>query len=82
MNLLDKLLSRTMASKPAPANKVLVRVYLDTAGYVKDVKIRKSCGDPERDAQALQEIANMHFPGKKRGAKTSHNWHDLAYTFS
>ncbi|MFJ2990122.1 energy transducer TonB [Collimonas sp. NPDC087041] len=82
MTLIDKLLSRTAESKPAISNKVLVRVYLDTAGHVRDVKIRKSCGDPERDAQALREIANMRFPSKSRGAKTSHNWHDLAYTFS
>ncbi|AIY43353.1 hypothetical protein LT85_4195 [Collimonas arenae] len=83
MSLLEKLLSKTQSANTTPAEtvrKVLVRVYLDTAGHVTDVTIRKSCGDPELDARAQREIAAMRFPSKSRGAKTSHNWHDLAYT--
>jgi len=81
MSLIDKLLSGTVNATSAPTDRVLVRVYLDTAGHVTDVKIKKSCGDPERDAQAQREIMNMRFASKRKGAKTSHNWHDLAYTF-
>ena len=84
MSLIEKLLAKAAPSNSAPAAaqavKVLVRVYLDSAGHVTDVAIRKSCGDPELDARAQREIAVMHFPGKSRGAKTSHNWHDLTYT--
>ncbi|MEO6921792.1 MAG: energy transducer TonB [Collimonas sp.] len=83
MSLIEKLLSKTGGTNRAPAEtacKVLVRVYLDTGGHVTDVVIRKSCGDPELDARAQREIAAMRFPSKSRGAKTSHNWHDLAYT--
>ncbi|MQR01269.1 energy transducer TonB [Glaciimonas soli] len=82
MSLLDKLLSRAVEPAATQANRVFVRVYLDTAGYVTNVKIKKSCGDPELDEQALREIANMRFPSKRRGEKTSHNWHDLAYTIN
>ena len=84
MSLIEKLLAKTAPSNAAPAAeqavKVLVRVYLDSAGHVTDVAIRKSCGVPELDARAQREIAAMRFPGKSRGAKTSHNWHDLTYT--
>ena len=84
MSLIEKLLAKTAPSNAAPAAeqsvKVLVRVYLDSAGHVTDVAIRKSCGVPELDARAQREIAVMRFPGKSRGAKTSHNWHDLTYT--
>ncbi|HWW06777.1 energy transducer TonB [Collimonas sp.] len=85
MGLIDKLLAGVTklpaSAASAPADRVLVRVYLDTAGRVTDVKIKKSCGDPERDAQAQREIMNMRFASKGKAAKTSHNWHDLAYTF-
>lgn len=85
MSLIDKLLAGTVKSAPPSSDKVLarvlVRVYLDTGGHVTDVTIRKSCGDPERDAHAQREIMAMRFPSKGKGAKTSHNWHDLAYTF-
>ncbi|WP_211443504.1 energy transducer TonB [Collimonas humicola] len=83
MNLIEKLLAKAAPSNAAPAAqavKILVRVYLDSAGHVTDVAIRKSCGVPELDARAQREIAVMRFPGKSRGAKTSHNWHDLTYT--
>jgi TonB family protein len=83
MSLIEKLLAKAAPSSSAPAAqavKILVRVYLDSAGHVTDVAIRKSCGDPELDARAQREIAVMRFPGKSRGAKTSHNWHDLTYT--
>jgi TonB family protein len=83
MSLIDKLLAKTVKSNPdtiEQAVKILVRVYLDSAGHVTDVAIRKSCGDPALDARAQREIAAMRFPSKSRGAKTSHNWHDLTYT--
>ncbi|AEK63497.1 energy transducer TonB [Collimonas fungivorans] len=81
MSLINKLLAGTVKSAPTSTDKVLVRVYLDTGGHVTDVTIRKSCGDPERDAHAQREIMAMRFASKRKGAKTSHNWHDLTYTF-
>jgi TonB family protein len=57
-----------------------VRVWLDDEGRVRDLKVRRSCGDAELDERALHAIAGMCFPRCHLGSgKTSMRWHDLSY---
>jgi TonB family protein len=80
MSLMDRLLSRTGNVPDALRRKVIVRVWLDDEGRVRDLKVRRSCGDPARDAKALDAIAVMHFPRGQLGSSgTSQRWHDLSY---
>lgn len=79
MALLDKLLSKTVAASDPLRAKVVVRIWLDDDGRVRDIKIRRSCGDPDNDARAVEAIALMRFPRGTIGSRTSQRWHDLSY---
>ena len=79
MGLLDTLLARNTASTPA-GRRVLARVLLDDTGRVQAVELKRSCGDPALDAQALTALRSMRYPGTRLGSKTSRRWHDVAYT--
>lgn len=80
MSLMDRLLSRGV-EHASSRRRVIVRVWLDEAGRVRDLKVRRSCGDPDLDEKALHAIAVMHFPGGHLGSggKSAKRWHDLAY---
>ncbi|WP_260433610.1 energy transducer TonB [Burkholderia sp. Bp8998] len=77
---MDRLLSRGV-EHASSRRRVIVRVWLDEAGRVRDLKVRRSCGDPDLDEKALHAIAVMHFPGGHLGSggKSAKRWHDLAY---
>lgn len=79
MNLLARLLSRTLDQDGVLGQKVIVRVWLDDAGRVRDLKVRRSCGDATKDAKAVEAIALMTFPRGKLGSGTSQRWHDVTY---
>ncbi|WP_156437072.1 energy transducer TonB family protein [Burkholderia sp. RF2-non_BP3] len=80
VSLMDRLLSRGVEQQPTQ-RRVLVRVWLDEKGRVRDLKVRRSCGDPNLDEKALHAIAVMQFPGGHLGSggKSAKRWHDLAY---
>ncbi|WP_124667483.1 energy transducer TonB [Burkholderia sp. Bp8986] len=76
MSLMDHLSSRGM-EQPLTQRCVLVRVWLDEKGRVRDLKVRRSCVDPDPDEKPLHAIAVMQFPGGhlgsgRRPAKRSH----------
>jgi len=48
MSLIDRMLSRTVPRSGETRRNVLVRVWLDDEGRVRDLKVRRSCGDPAR----------------------------------
>jgi len=81
VSLMDRLLSRGVEQTGSSERRVIVRVWLDDAGRVGDLKVRRSCGDPDLDEKALHAIAVMHFPGGRLGSggKSAKRWHDLAY---
>ncbi|WP_175907725.1 MULTISPECIES: energy transducer TonB family protein [Burkholderia] len=81
MSLIDRMLSRTVPPTGEGRRHVLVRVWLDEHGRVRDLKVRRSCGDPARDERALHAIAIMRFPRGQLGSGggTSQRWHDLTY---
>jgi TonB family protein len=79
MSLIDRLLARSQPAGDAP-RRVLARVLLDDRGRVQAVELKRSCGDPEVDAQALAELRNMYYPATRLGSKTSRRWHDVAWT--
>ena len=78
MSLLDTLLARNTASTPA-GRRVLARVLLDDSGRVQAVELKRSCGDPVLDDQALAALRATRYPGTRLGAKTTRRWHDVAY---
>ena len=78
MALLDKLLARS-APPGTQKRKTIVRVLLDDAGHVQDVVLKMSCGEPEKDARALEEVRNMRFARGQLGSGTVRRWHELAY---
>ncbi|WP_323119221.1 energy transducer TonB family protein [Burkholderia alba] len=80
MSLMNKLLSRAVRDPDELRRKVIVRVWLDDEGRVRDLKVRRSCGDAARDEKALDAIAIMQFPRGQLGSSgTSQRWHDLSY---
>ncbi|MDN7796120.1 energy transducer TonB family protein [Burkholderia vietnamiensis] len=81
MSLLDRMLSRATPQTGKGRRRVLVRVWLDDEGRVRDLKVRRSCGDPASDERALHAIAVMRFPRGQLGSGggTSQRWHDLNY---
>ncbi|KND61842.1 hypothetical protein BVER_06022c [Candidatus Burkholderia verschuerenii] len=79
MALIDKLLARGAPSGAAQKRKTIVRVLLDDAGTVQDVVLKMSCGDPQKDARALEEVRAMRFPRGQIGSGTVRRWHELAY---
>ncbi|MGZ2747977.1 energy transducer TonB family protein [Burkholderia stagnalis] len=80
MSLIESMLSRSVPTSGEVRRRVLVRVWLDDEGRVRDLKVRRSCGDLERDEKALHAIALMRFPRGQLGSSgTSQRWHDLAY---
>ncbi|WP_248321729.1 MULTISPECIES: energy transducer TonB [unclassified Caballeronia] len=78
MALLDKLLART-APPGSTKRKTIVRVLLDDAGHVQDVVLKMSCGDPAKDAHALEKVRKMRFARGQLGSGTVRRWHELAY---
>ncbi|WP_175690954.1 energy transducer TonB family protein [Burkholderia anthina] len=80
MSLMDRLLSRGVQSASS-RRRVIVRVWLDEHGRVRDLKVRHSCGDPALDEKALHAIAVMRFPAGHLGSggKAAKRWHDLDY---
>jgi TonB family protein len=79
MALLNRLLSRTLESSDPLRAKVVVRVWLGDDGRIRDLKVLRSCGDPHKDAVAVEAIALMQFPRGALGSRTSQRWHDLSY---
>ncbi|MBN3827207.1 energy transducer TonB [Burkholderia sp. Ac-20384] len=81
MSLIDRMLSRAVPRLGEARRNVLVRVWLDDEGRVRDLKVRRSCGDPARDERALHAIAVKQFPRGQLGSGggTSQRWHDLTY---
>ncbi|WP_322074803.1 energy transducer TonB family protein [Burkholderia cepacia] len=81
MSLIDRMLSRAVPHSTEGRRNVLVRVWLDDEGRVRDLKVRRSCGDPARDDRALHAIAVEQFPRGQLGSGggTSQRWHDLTY---
>ncbi len=45
MSLIDHMLSRAVPRSTEGRRNVLVRVWLDDEGRVRDLKVRRSCGD-------------------------------------
>ena len=78
MALIDKLLARTTPTS-GQKRKTIVRVLLDDAGHVQDVVLKMSCGDPAKDAHALDEVRKMRFARGQLGSGTVRRWHELAY---
>ncbi|KVL45513.1 energy transducer TonB [Burkholderia territorii] len=80
MSLMDRLLSRGVQNGTS-RRSVIVRVWLDEHGRVRDLKVRRSCGDAALDEKALHAIAVMRFPGGHLGSggKSAKRWHDLDY---
>lgn len=82
MVLLNRLLSRMIRSSDPLLAKVVVRIWLSDDGQVRDIKVRRSCDDPAKDARAVEAIALMQFPRGTLGSRTSQRWHDLSYDVS
>jgi len=81
MTLLDRLLRNAVPSAPAK-KKVVARVLLDESGRVQDIKLRRSCGDADLDAQALRELGSRSYPAARTGKMAVRRWHEATYTFS
>ncbi|WP_155420227.1 energy transducer TonB family protein [Burkholderia cepacia] len=81
MSLIDRMLPRAVPRSGETRRNVLVRVWLADEGRVRDLKVRRSCGDPARDECALHAIAVKRFPLGQLGSGggTSQRWHDLTY---
>ena len=81
MSLIERMMSRAMPSSATERRSVLVRVWLDEEGRVRDLKVRLSSGDPAADQRALHAIAGMQFPRGQLGSGggKSQRWHDLTY---
>ncbi|MEX3629920.1 MAG: energy transducer TonB [Burkholderia sp.] len=80
MSLIDRMMSRSVTPPADARRRVLVRVWLDDEGHVRDLKVRRSCGDPALDEKALHAIAIMKFPRGQLGSTgTSQRWHELTY---
>ncbi|WP_175972102.1 energy transducer TonB family protein [Burkholderia sp. BCC0322] len=81
MSLIDRLIARSMPVSSLERRRVLVRVWLDEEGRVRDLKVRRSSGDPSYDDRALQAIAVMKFPRGQLGSGSAkaQRWHDLTY---
>jgi len=79
MALIDRLLARSTLPGTAPKRKTIVRVLLDDAGHVQDVVMKMSCGDPAKDAHALDEVRKMRFARGQLDSGTVRRWHELAY---
>ncbi|WP_321791972.1 energy transducer TonB [Caballeronia sp. J97] len=79
MALIDKLLARSAPPGAAQKRKTIVRVLLDDAGRVQDIVLKMSCGDPAKDAHALDEVRKMRFARGQLGSGTVRRWHELAY---
>ncbi|CAB3756287.1 hypothetical protein BPA30113_02717 [Burkholderia paludis] len=80
MSLMDRLLSRGVPNASS-RRQVVVRVWLDEQGRVRDLKVRRSCGDAALDEKALHAIAVMRFPAGHLGSggKSAKRWHDFNY---
>ena len=78
MTFLTRLLARSGAVTET-RQTVIVRLLLDDAGNIQDIRLRYTCGDPQIDARAIQEIRKMRFPASRVGSKTARRWHDLFY---
>lgn len=81
MSLIDRMLSRAVPKSAEIRRNVLVRVWLNEEGCVRDLKVLRSCGDPARDERALHAIADKRFPRGQLGSggKISQRWHDITY---
>jgi len=80
VSLMDRLLSRGVPDTSS-RRQVIVRVWLDEQGRVRDLKVRRSCGDSALDEKALHAIAVMRFSAGHLGSggKSAKRWHDLNY---
>ena len=79
MSRIDKLLAKSV-QPDSLKRKAIIRMLLDNEGRVQDAFLKRSCGDHEQDARALNEIWNARFPRGQIRSKTSRRWHELAYT--
>lgn len=81
MSLIDRMLSRAVPRSVETRRNVLVRVWLNEEGRVRDLKVLRSCGDPARDERALHAIADKRFPRGQLGSggNISQRWHDITY---
>lgn len=79
MGLIDRLLARAQPDMNG-RRRVLARVLLDERGRVQAVELRRSCGDPQVDAQAVTELLGLHYPATRLGSRTSRRWHDVAWS--
>ncbi|WP_175892794.1 TonB family protein [Burkholderia cepacia] len=80
MPLIDKLLSHAIPLQSG-RKRVLARVLLDERGVVQDVVLKRSCGDPACDAEALRILRERRYAPARTGNRAVRRWHEIAYSF-